>query len=76
MALIRIVRCVILKASYQLPGVVWDWKSVRSRDGMRGVIEDVVDDELHDSRKTDEDDRSEELTDVGGNCTQLQCEVL
>ena len=43
---------------------------------MRGVIEDVVDDELHDSRKTDEDDRSEELTDVGGNCTQLQCEVL
>ena len=76
MALIRIVRCVILKASYQLPRVVWDWKSIRSRDGVRGMSEDVVDNQLHDSRKTDKDDRSEELTDVGSNCTQLQREVL
>ena len=43
---------------------------------MRGVSEDVVDNQLHDSRKTDKDDRSEELTDVGSNCTQLQREVL
>ena len=76
MALVRVVRCVILKAGYQLPGVVWNWKSVRPRDGVRWVSEDVVDNQLHDPRKTDEDDRSEELTDIGGNCTQLQREVL
>ena len=75
-ALVRIVRCVILKASYQLPGIVWNWKSVRPRDGMRGVSEDVIDNQLHDSRKTDKDDRSEELTDISCNCTQLQREVL
>lgn len=76
MALVRIVRSAVLEASYQLPGIVWDWKSVRAGDGMRWVSEDVVDDHLHDSSETDDDERSEELTDISGNCTQLQCEIL
>lgn len=76
MALVRIVRRTVLEASYQLPGIVWDWKSVRAGDGMRWVSEDVVDDHLHDSSETDDDERSEELTDISGNCTQLQCEIL
>ena len=76
MALVRIVRRTVLEASYQLPRVVWDWKSVRAGDGVRWVSEDVVDDHLHDSSETDDDERSEELTDISGNCTQLQCEIL
>ena len=76
MALVRIVRCAVLEASYQPPGVVWDRKSVRAGDGVRWVSKDVVDDHLHDSSETDDDEWSEELTDISGDCTQLQCEVL
>ena len=76
MALVRIVRCAVLEASYQPPRVVWDRKSVRAGDGVRWVSEDVVDDHLHDSSETDDDEWSEELTDISGDCTQLQCEIL
>lgn len=43
---------------------------------MRWVSEDVVDYHLHDSSETDDDEWSEELTDISGDCTQLQCEIL
>ena len=39
-------------------------------------MEDKVDDQLNDANKEDEDDRSEKLTDVGTNSTELKSQVF
>lgn len=51
-------------------------KGIRARGGRGVLAEDVVQDDLHDSGEGEEDDGSEQLTEVGPNGPYLEGEAL